>query len=194
MFTSAKPRRQRKDARFLSNGLDFIGLPMVDESEYLYSMDIVFKCPHCSTDLEVEAEAAGQQIDCPNCTKPLTIPVASDSSSGKPAAAGADSEPKAEKKMSVPFSNRPAETLIKKAAKPLEAAAKDGRPGMKVKTIRHSDCKEVGKDLFDSKVSEVLNELGESHIVSITPINYSYIDLGTQKLLTDFGVMIVYRG
>ena len=95
--------------------------------------------------------------------------------------------------MSVPFSNRPADQLIQKAAKPLEAAARDGKPGMRVRTIRHSDCKEVGKDLFDAKVSEVLNELGESHIVSITPINYSYIDLGTQKLLTDFGVMIVYR-
>jgi hypothetical protein len=30
--------------------------------------------------------------------------------------------------------------------------------------------------------------------VSITPINYSYLDTATQKLLTDFGVMVIYRG
>lgn len=160
-------------------------------------MDIIFKCPHCATDLEVEAEAAGQQIDCPNCAKPLTIPQTSDPASARtpvsPLAAPA-SDGKAEKRMSVPVSSKPVEPLIQKANKPLDVAAKESRPGMKVRTIRHSDCKEVGKDLFDAKVSEVLTELGDGNIISITPINYSYVDMGTQKLLTDFGVMIVYRG
>ncbi len=152
-------------------------------------MDIVFKCPHCATDLEVESEAGGEQIECPKCARPLTIPAATEAGEARPAA-----EAKSEKRIAVPFSSKPAEPLIHKAAKPLDAAAKEAKPGMKVKTIRHSDCKEVGKDLFDAKVSEVLNELGDGNIVSITPINYSYIDMGTQKLLTDFGVMIVYRG
>jgi hypothetical protein len=30
--------------------------------------------------------------------------------------------------------------------------------------------------------------------VSITPNNYSYLDIATQKLLADFGVMVIYRG
>ena len=152
-------------------------------------MDIVFKCPHCATDLEVESEADGEEIECPKCARPLTIPSAPETPVPSPVV-----EARPEKRMAVPFSSKPSEPVIQKAAKPLEAAAKEARPGMKVKTIRHSDCKEVGKDLFDVKVSEVLNELGDTNIVSITPINYSYIDLGTQKLLTDFGVMIVYRG
>ena len=64
---------------------------------------------------------------------------------------------------------------------------------MRVRTIRHSDCKEVGHDNFDADVSAVLNKIGDDNIVSITPINYSYVEMGTQKLLNDFGVMIVYR-
>ena len=78
--------------------------------------------------------------------------------------------------------------------KSLEASAKDAKPGLKVKTIRHSDCKEVGHDKFDEIVTEFLSKVGDGNIQTITPINYSYVELGTQKLITDFGVMIVYRG
>lgn len=39
-------------------------------------MDIVFKCPHCRQELEVDAGAAGQPIDCPSCGTKLTIPEA----------------------------------------------------------------------------------------------------------------------
>jgi len=167
------------------------------ETGYSLAMDIIFKCPHCTTDLEVEAEAAGQQIECPNCGKAITIPQASEPASIRPSVpplGAASGDLKAEKRMSVPVSSKPVEPLIQKANKSLDVVAKETRPGMKVRTIRHSDCKEVGKDLFDAKVSEALNELGDGNIISITPINYSYVDMGTQKLLTDFGVMIVYRG
>ncbi len=157
-------------------------------------MDIVFKCPHCATDLEVESEAVGQQIDCPTCGKPLTIPDGLAATPPRAPVSPSDSDAKPEKKIAVPFSNKPSEPLIHKAAKPLDVTAREGKPGLRVMTIRHSDCKEVGKDLFDAKVSEELNKIGDTSIVSITPINYSYVDMGTQKLLTDFGVMIVYRG
>ena len=157
-------------------------------------MDIVFKCPHCGTDLEVEAEAAGQQIDCPSCAKSIAIPLAGEATAARAVAPVAPSEPKTERKMSVPFSDKAGEPLIQKPAKSLEVAARDSKPGLRVKTIRHSDCKEVGKDLFDEKVSAVLSELGDTNIVSMTPINYSYVDSGSQKLVTDFGNMIVYRG
>jgi len=155
-------------------------------------MDILFKCPHCGADLEVEGEAAGERIDCPTCSKPLTIPAAPavGVSTGRPV----NAQSGVEKKMSVPFSDKPGETLIQKSAKSLAVAAREGRAGLRVRTIRHSDCKEVGKDLFDSKVSDILNELGETNIVSITPINYSYLEISTQKLVNDFGVMIVYHG
>lgn len=96
--------------------------------------------------------------------------------------------------MAVPVTSKPVESLIQKPNKSLEVVAKESKPGMRVKTIRHSDCKEVGKDKFDEIVSEFLNKIGDQAIVSITPINYSYLDIGTQKLLTDFGVMVIYRG
>jgi hypothetical protein len=31
-------------------------------------------------------------------------------------------------------------------------------------------------------------------MISITALTYTHLDIGTQKLMTDFGVMIVYRG
>ena len=96
--------------------------------------------------------------------------------------------------MAVPVTQKAVGSLIPKPNKSLELAAKESKPGMRVKTIRHSDCKEVGKDKFDDVVSDFLNKVGDQAIVSITPINYSYLDVGTQKLLTDFGVMVIYRG
>jgi transcription elongation factor Elf1 len=156
-------------------------------------MDITFNCPHCGVTLEVDSDASGQQFNCPSCAKSVTVP-ASGPSSIRPPSRQLPPVPKDDKKYAVPVTDRPTESLIKKPSKTLEASAKDAKPGLKVRTIRHSDCKEVGKDLFDSIVSEFLAEIGDQAIVSITPINYSYVDLGTQKLLTDFGVMIVFRG
>ena len=39
-------------------------------------MDIVFNCPHCNLEIEVDQEAAGQEFDCPTCQKTLTVPEA----------------------------------------------------------------------------------------------------------------------
>ena len=36
--------------------------------------DIHFQCPHCGSNLEVEDEGAGLQVDCPSCNEPITIP------------------------------------------------------------------------------------------------------------------------
>jgi hypothetical protein len=52
----------------------------------------------------------------------------------------------------------------------------------------------VGHDKFDEVVTNFLIRVGEPNIISITTLNYSHLDIGSQKLLTDFGVMIVYRG
>lgn len=163
-------------------------------------MDIVFKCPHCQTELEVDAAAAGETIPCPACNREISIPAA-----GSPAARPASPPPpppppqnpaqREEKKFAVPVSDKPVEPLIRKALPSLEAAAKtEGKKLLRLKTIRHSDCKEVGHDNFDAFVTEFLNKIGEENIVSITPINYSYVEMGTQKLITDFGVAIIYRG
>lgn len=161
-------------------------------------MDIVFKCPHCQTELEVDAAAAGETIPCPTCNREITIPAENSPPTRlatpppPPPQAPAQRE---EKRFAVPMSDKPVEPLIRKALPSLEAAAKtDGKKLLRLKTIRHSDCKEVGHDNFDNFVTEFLNRIGEENIVSITPINYSYVEMGTQKLITDFGVAIIYRG
>jgi hypothetical protein len=154
-------------------------------------MDIIFNCPHCGLNLEVDQDAAGQQFDCPTCHKPLTVPAAPVVAPppGAPASA-----PRDEKRMAVPVSQKPIGSLIQKPNKSLELAAKESKPGLRVKTIRHSDCKEAGHNKFDEVVSDFLNKVGDQALVSIPPINYSYLDIATQKLLADFGVMVIYRG
>jgi len=153
-------------------------------------MDIVFNCPHCGLSLEVDQDAAGQHFDCPTCQKSVTVPI----KTVLTGTAGPTPSPRDEKRMAVPSSQKPIESLIQKPNKSLELAAKESKPGMRVKTLRHSDCKEVGKDTFDEVVSDFLNKIGDQALVSITPINYSYLDIGTQRLLADFGVMVIYRG
>ena len=159
-------------------------------------MDIVFNCPHCGLSLEVDQDAAGQQFDCPTCQKPVTVPVAA-AVPLKTAPVGTavlPASPRDEKRMAVPASQKPVGSLIQKPNKSLDLAAKESKPGIRLKTIRHSDCKEVGKDKFDESVSDFLNNIGDQNIVSINPINYSYLDIVSQKILTDFGVMVIYRG
>ncbi len=163
-------------------------------------MDIVFKCPHCQTELEVDSTAAGEAIPCPSCNREINIPAASSGPPPPPTAPTAPTAPQppastGEKKFAVPVSDKPVAPLIRKALPTLDAQAKiDGKKLLRLRTIRHSDCKEVGHDNFDSDVTEFLNHVGEENIVSITTINYSYIEMGTQKIITDFGVAIVYRG
>jgi DNA-directed RNA polymerase subunit RPC12/RpoP len=157
-------------------------------------MDIVFKCPKCHQQLEVDAGAAGQQINCPACAHTLTIPALDPQNMKVGIAAHTSAAAKEEKHFSVPVTATPSAPLIKKSLPPLEVAAKDGAKQLRIKTIRHTDCKEVGHDNFDKVVSEALEKIGEDNLVSINTVNYSYLEMGTQKMLTDFGVLILYKG
>ena len=94
----------------------------------------------------------------------------------------------------MPVRTTPTESLIEKPPPPLDVAAKQTDKKVRVKTIKHTDCIEVGHDKFDEVVSNFLGKIGESNIINISPLNYSHLDIGTQKLLTDFGVLIIYRG
>jgi hypothetical protein len=103
--------------------------------------------------------------------------------------------PKEEKHFSVPVHERaPSQELIKKPARPLDVIAKEGDKTMRIKTFKRTDCVEVGKDHFDEVVSSFLEKVGQSNIVSINPISYSYIELGSRQIMGDYGVMIVFKG
>lgn len=172
-------------------------------------MDVIFNCPHCDQELAVDASAAGTDLECPNCKETITIPAAG--SAGTRQGPPTDTLPtagevhpvnpiassaaaKVEMHLKVPVRNQPSESLIEKPLKPLEVAAKESDRMLKVKTIRRVDCVEVGHDHFDEQVTKFIQRIGEDQIVEFIPVNYSYLDIGTQKLLADFGVMIVYKG
>ena len=169
-------------------------------------MDIIFDCPKCEQELAVDAAGAGSEISCPSCGEKIVIPAAS----GRPAPSApvapahdpahpvnpiaTSAAAKVEMHLKVPVHKGPTASLIEKPKIPLEVAAKESDRKMRVKTIKHTDCIEVGHDKFDEFVTNFLLKVGEQNVISINSLTYTHIDIGSQKLLTDYAVMIVYRG
>jgi len=156
-------------------------------------MDLVFKCPHCEQQLEVDAGGAGSSLQCPSCMNTITVP---NQESTPPPPAAPPPPPKAPepKHFSVPVHETVSDPLIQKANRPLDVVAKDGDKKMRIRTFKRSDCLEVGRDRFDEKVSEFLEQVGQVNIVSINTINYSAIDMATHNKLEDYGVLVVFKG
>jgi DNA-directed RNA polymerase subunit RPC12/RpoP len=168
-------------------------------------MDIIFNCPNCDQELAVDAEGSGSQINCPACGQRLTIPspekTTTDSlplvpppvnapTGTQPAAAA----PKKELRLKVPVRDTPGEVLIGKAKPPLEAVQKGADKRLRIRTIRRASCIESGHDHFDERVSEFLQEVGEANLVGVHAVSYEYFDVGVQKVLIDYGLLIVFRG
>ena len=170
-------------------------------------MDVIFNCPKCEQELAVDSSGAGTEIECPSCGETIVIPEPESvgARGGIPTVAPARMEAhpvnpiassaaaRVELHLKVP-TNKATESLIANPLAPLEVAAKETDKKIRVKTIRHTDCIEVGHDRFDEIVSNFLIKVGESNMISITTITYTHLDIGTQKLLTEFGVLIIYRG
>jgi DNA-directed RNA polymerase subunit RPC12/RpoP len=158
-------------------------------------MDIIFKCPECEQELEVDSSGGGTTIECPSCSSSITVPQPNPSSANAAAVPEPPKPPKEEKHFSVPVhEHAPEQALIQKPNRPLDVIAKEGDKTMRIKTFKRTDCVEVGKDHFDEQVSAFLEKVGQVNIVSISPISYSYVELGTRTLLDDYGVMIVFKG
>jgi len=101
---------------------------------------------------------------------------------------------KVELHLKVPVRDKPAEPLIGKPKPPLEVVQKGAGKKLRIHTIRRASCIESGHDKFDEKVSEFLQLVGETSVISIHTINYEHFDVGVQKIMTDYGLVIVYRG
>jgi DNA-directed RNA polymerase subunit RPC12/RpoP len=169
-------------------------------------MDIIFNCPKCEQELAVDASGAGSEINCPSCSEKIVIPAAPRSSTHLPIVPphgdtghhvnpiASSAAARVEMHLKVPVHSTPAASLIEKPKTPLEVAAKESDRKLKVKTIRHTDCIEVGHDRFDEVVTGFLQKVGEAQVVSVTPLTYTHLDIGSQKLMTDYAVMIVFRG
>jgi hypothetical protein len=158
-------------------------------------MDLTFECPNCRQEMLVDSTGAGSDVECPGCGAAITIPKP-DLTNIKPLNPIASSAAAREHRhYSVPVHDTPTEVLIEKARPPLEVAAtKEVDKKIRIKTIRHTDCIEVGHDRFDERVSEILARIGHENIISINTLNYTHLDIATRQLMTDFGIMIVYRG
>jgi len=165
-------------------------------------MDIIFDCPNCSQELAVDSSGAGTNIECPSCGDTITIPsgpqnppdsreLVVPSLTASPINSSAAA--KVEKHLKVPVRSTPAEPLIAKAKPPLGARVV-GDKQLRIRTIRRAACIESGHDNFDDVVSKFLLEIGEPNLMSVHTMGYTYFDVATQKMLTDYGVLIVYRG
>jgi hypothetical protein len=158
--------------------------------------------------LAVDSSGAGSEIACPSCGEAITIPEPQtvvprpgvEPEAGVPRIEPRPVNPiassaaaKVEMHLKVP-ARAVTESLIVKPTAPLETAPKPTGKQIRIKTVRHTDCIEVGRDKFDEIMSKFLAGVGEENIISINTLNYTYLDIGTQKLLTDFGMLIVYRG
>lgn len=166
-------------------------------------MDIVFNCPNCDQELAVDQSGAGSQIECPSCNQPITIPATGKVTTGSlppvtppppaPSPIASSAASRVALHLKVPVSDKPTASLIEKPKPPLEVAAK-GEKKIRIHTIRRAQCVESGHDKFDEVVSKFLVEVGEANITGIHVINYEQFDVGIQKIMTDYGVLIVYRG
>jgi DNA-directed RNA polymerase subunit RPC12/RpoP len=167
-------------------------------------MDIVFNCPNCDQELAVDQSGAGSQIDCPSCGETITIPAAAKATTGSlppavppppaPSSIASSAAAKVELHLKVPVRDKPAESLIGKPKPPLEVVQKGAGKRLRIHTIRRASCIENGHDFFDDRVSAFLQEVMEVNLISIHTINYEQFDVGVQKIMTDYGVLIVYRG
>lgn len=166
-------------------------------------MDVNFKCSHCAQELTADDTASGTEMACPSCGGPIVVPAAHPHPHGHGHGHGhpahvvnpisQSAAAKEEKHFSVPVHDHPSEVLITKPLAPLDTAAREG-VHLRIKTIRRTDCVEVGKDHFDEILTKFLEKVGEPNVVSIHTFNYTHQDLATRDWVTDFGVMIVYRG
>lgn len=160
-------------------------------------MDINFKCPNCGQELSADESGAGSEIQCPACNGMLVIPAPTPAVAGQPGGnlnpIASSAAAREHKHFSVPQREKAPDQLIAKPLKPLDAAAKDG-VHIRIKTLRHSDHIEVGKDHFDEHVTKFLNEVGEPNIIKVEPITYTHQELNSRQWITDYGLLVIYRG
>ncbi|MBI1839617.1 MAG: hypothetical protein HYR88_02050 [Verrucomicrobia bacterium] len=178
-------------------------------------MDIIFECPTCKQELSIDAVGAGSQIDCPQCNTKVVVPHpdAAQLEAAAKAAAAAPAPPsppptigkeinamassaaaKEFKHFVVPVHEGPTESLIAKPLPTLEVAAKETDRQMRIKSFRHSDHVEVGKDHFDEHLNQWLGKVGEANVITISTFVYTHQDLASRAWITDYGVLVVYRG
>jgi hypothetical protein len=70
-------------------------------------------------------------------------------------------------------------------------AEKQGK--IRVVTLKHTQFIEMGKDLFDQRVTEFLEKVGEQNIIATHAISYQHVDMVTRETVIDYGLVVIYR-
>ena len=159
-------------------------------------MNIIINCPHCAQEMILDQSGVGETVNCPACTKEFVIP------EGRPeeevrqereiAAQSAPAEPEKEEKIPMPSKEELAALLPGAQRGKSDAQAAADAPGIKVKSIQHHLCIDMGKDTFDAQVAKLLNSIPREDIISVNPLSYSYKDSGGD-IIADYGVILIYE-
>src|SRR5690349_5126449 len=112
-------------------------------------MDLIFKCVNCDQELSVDPSGAGTEIECPSCGQTITIPEAEPQNIRTINPIATSAAAKEVKQFAVPLRSTPSEVLIKKVSRPLDIVPKDGQKKLRIRTIKRTECLEVGHDKFD---------------------------------------------
>jgi DNA-directed RNA polymerase subunit RPC12/RpoP len=157
-------------------------------------MDLTFNCSKCKQELVVDAAAAGTELTCPSCNSTILVPHPDPTTVHTMNPIMTSAAAKEDRHYAVPVHEGPTEVLIQRGPPRLEIAAKETDKQLRIKTIRRSECMEVGHDRFDDVVSDFLKKVGPDDVVTVNSVAYTHLDISTSALLTDYGAMIVYRG
>ena len=64
---------------------------------------------------------------------------------------------------------------------------------VRVRSFKRTEFIEIGRDRFDQAVSEALTAIGAENIINVMPLNYQHVDIATEKVVTDYGIIVVYK-
>ncbi len=139
----------------------------------------------------------GTQVGCPSCGDVITVPGPADAP--EPAAAETEAAPtpapaRRDRQLSMP--TRPvAVPRIEKSNAPLAiAAARESAKKLQFKTYRHADYVKDGKDRFDEVLTQLVEFAGQDGIVAMHPIHYTLPGKDGGPPITDYGVVVIFKG
>jgi hypothetical protein len=64
---------------------------------------------------------------------------------------------------------------------------------IRVKTFKRTEYIEIGRDTFDKHVGDFITAVGLDNVVNILPLTYEHIDIATQLIVTDYGLIVIYK-
>ena len=83
-----------------------------------------------------------------------------------------------------------AKSICKELKEEVEMAA---GTTIKVRSFKRTEYIEIGRDTFDKHLGEFFTAIGEENIIQILPLTYEHLDIATEKVVSDYGMIVVYR-